>query len=149
MKLNELKPYPGSTKKPKRIGRGEGSGHGGSATKGTKGQRARSGDGKLIGFEGGQMPLIRRIPKRGFSNRRFERRFTCFNLGSLDKLFKKRKDINPATLRLRGLIKTKSLVKVLSDGKLTRPLNIKAHAFSKTACEKIKKAGGEYEVLKS
>ncbi|MFH1283921.1 MAG: 50S ribosomal protein L15 [bacterium] len=149
MKITDLRPFEGSRKRRKRIGCGEGSGHGGSATRGMKGQRSRSGDGKLVGFEGGQMPLLRRIPKRGFSHKRFTKPSAIFNLGWLEKKFGDNLEINPKSLFLKGLIKGGDKIKILSQGELTKPLNIKAHVFSKTAIEKIQNAKGKYELLKS
>jgi len=147
MKLNELHAYPGARKKRKRVGRGEGSGHGGSATRCTKGQRSRAGDGKTPGFEGGQMPLLRRVPKRGFSRRRFQPAVSVFNLSWIEKKFGDIAEISPAVLREAGYLKTDTLVKILGDGELTRPVRVKAHRFSKSAMEKLTKAGGSGEII--
>lgn len=142
MKLHELKPAFGSRRRRKIVGRGEGSGHGGSSTRGMKGQKSRSGDGKMIGFEGGQMPLYRRIPKRGFSNRRFKKEFEIINVGTLEVIFEAGTDINPQVLKEKGLSNTDLPVKILGDGEIKKALKVSAHAFSGSAEEKIKKAGG-------
>ncbi len=146
MKLEDLKPARGSKKKPKRVGRGPGSGHGKTSTKGHKGQKARSGGAKPSKFEGGQMPFIRRVPKRGFSN--FTRKeFAIINLGDLNR-FQEKTEITPELLREKGLIKkTAQGIKVLGDGELLKPLVIKAHKFSQGALEKITTAGGKAEVI--
>lgn len=146
MKLEDLKPARGSKKKPKRVGRGPGSGHGKTSTKGHKGQKARSGGAKPSKFEGGQMPFIRRVPKRGFSN--FTRKeFAIINLGDLNR-FQEKTEITPELLREEGLIKkTAQGIKVLGDGELLKPLVIKAHKFSQSALEKITTAGGKAEVI--
>lgn len=145
MKLHELKPTPGSRHRRKIIGRGEGSGHGGSATRGTKGQGARSGSSIMVGFEGGQVPLIRRIPKRGFSRRRLKVVYDPINVGILGEHFNDNDPITPALLIEKGLIKKNVPVKILGDGEITKPFKISAHAFSSKAEEKIKKAGGSIE----
>jgi len=142
MRLETLKPAPGSHHRKKRIGFGEGSGHGGSATRGMKGQRARRGEGRMPGFEGGQTPLLRRIPKRGFRHTAFQIPHEIVNLSDLDKCFSPNAVITSAELRRVGLIKSSDRVKVLGEGKLTKVLEIQAWAFSKSAIEKIKKAGG-------
>lgn len=146
MKLEDLKPARGSKKKPKRVGRGPGSGHGKTSTRGHKGQKARSGGAKPSKFEGGQMPFIRRVPKRGFSN--FTRKeFAIINLGDLNR-FQEKTEITPELLREEGLIKkTAQGIKVLGDGELLKPLVIKAHKFSQSALEKITTAGGKAEVI--
>ncbi len=146
MRLNELRPAKGARKKEKRIGRGPGSGHGKTSTKGHKGQLARTGGGKGPGFEGGQMPLIRRIPKRGFHNI-FRTEYTVVNLKMLTR-FEGQEDITPQRLREAGLVKSRNArIKILGEGELTRPLVIQAHRFSQSAIEKIQKAGGKAEVL--
>ncbi|MBI4056261.1 MAG: 50S ribosomal protein L15 [Elusimicrobia bacterium] len=147
MALNNLSPQPGSRKKHKRIGCGEGSGHGGSATRGMKGQRSRSGDGKMIGFEGGQMPLLRRIPKQGFFNP-FSMEYQIVNLQDLERVFKVGEVVTPEALKERGLVHGQGPVKVLGQGKLTCALNVNAHAFSRAAKAAIEKAGGTATVLK-
>src|SRR5881296_1822309 len=142
--LSTLKPSPGSRKKPKRIGRGPGSGHGKTATAGNKGQLSRSGRKQYFGFEGGQMPLQRRVPKRGFTNL-FRKEYAVVNLGALNRL---EGEITPERLVKEGLVKKLLAgVKVLGDGELTRPIVVKAHRFSKSALEKIARAGGRAEII--
>lgn len=146
MKLHELSPAPGSTKEVKRIGRGHGSGNGKTAGKGHKGQNARSGGGVRIGFEGGQMPLTRRIPKRGFNNI-FAKEYAIVNVSDLNK-FTEGTVVDAELLKAAGLIKkTCDGVKVLGDGELTTKLIVKAAKFTKSAVEKIEKAGGKAEVM--
>ena len=146
MKLEELKPAKGSTKKGKRVGRGPGSGSGKTASKGHKGQKARSGGVKGPGFEGGQMPLQRRIPKRGFTNV-FRKEYAVVNLSDLARLDVS-ETITPDSLVRSGLIKNmKSGVKVLGNGELKTKVTIRAHKFSKSAVEKIQAAGGKAEVI--
>ncbi len=142
--LSNLKPARGSRHRRKIIGRGEGSGHGGSATRGMKGQRARSGDGKMSGFEGGQIPLVRRIPKRGF-NSKFRVEYQVINVEELDKLFDKDSVITPVELRKKGLVKRGLPVKVLGTGDIKKALTVKVDAFSQSALEKVKAAGGSIE----
>ena len=145
MKLHELAPPPGAHKKRKRIGRGPGSGHGKTATKGHKGMLARSGGGNRPGFEGGQMPLVRRVPKFGFKNP-FRIVYSIVNLESLAKLDVN--EITPDVLANRRLVKKKRQpVKVLGVGELNKPLVVRAHKFSKAAEEKITAAGGRAEVI--
>ncbi|MBI1823247.1 MAG: 50S ribosomal protein L15 [Nitrospirae bacterium] len=144
MKLEDLAPVPGSRKKEKRIGRGPGSGHGKTSTKGHKGQKARSGGVKGPGFECGQQPLIRRIPKRGFTSI-FKTEYSIVNLDVLTAC--QESPITPETLGKAGLVRKRGLVKILGKGELTKAITIHAHKFSKTAEEKIKKAGGQIEVL--
>lgn len=146
MRLNELRPAKGARKKEKRIGRGPGSGHGKTSTKGHKGYLSRAGGGKGPGFEGGQMPLIRRIPKRGFHHI-FRTEYTVVNLKMLTR-FEGQEDITPQRLREAGLVKSRNArIKILGEGELTRPLVIQAHRFSQSAIGKIQKAGGKAEVL--
>ena len=146
MKLHELKPQPGARKREKRIGRGPGSGHGKTSTRGHKGQGARSGGTKGPGFEGGQQPLIRRIPKRGFKNI-FRKEYTIVNLSDLAR-FDASQKITPDLLKETGIIrKSATELKVLGDGELTKPLSIAAHKFSETALAKIQAAGGRGEVI--
>lgn len=146
MKLSELKPVAGSKKRRKRLGRGESSGHGGTSTKGHKGQKARAGASKGKGFEGGQMPLMRRVPKRGFFNP-FREAYTVINLSQL-KDFPAHSEVTVETLRQRGLVKGQNLrVKILGQGECGVALTVKAHAFSKKAAELIAKAGGKAEVI--
>ena len=142
--LAELKVNPGSGKVKKRKGRGKGSGKGGTSTRGHKGQRARKSGNAPAGFEGGAMPLARRLPKFGFNNARFKKEYSVINL-SLLKDWKE--DVTPEKLVEKGLIKKGSRLKILASGDLTQGLTVKAHKFSKTAEEKIKKAGGKVENL--
>lgn len=147
MKLHELSPAPGSTKEVKRVGRGHGSGNGKTAGKGHKGQNSRSGGGVRIGFEGGQMPLARRIPKRGFNNKMFATKYATINLSSLNK-FKDGTVVDAELLLAAGVIKkVDDGVKVLGNGEITSKLTVNAAAFSQTAKEKIEKAGGKAEVI--
>ncbi len=148
MELHELRPAKGSTKKRKRIGQGKGSGLGKTSGKGHKGQKARSGGGVRPGFEGGQMPLARRVPKRGFNNARFAKSWQIVNVSSLDMFFEAGSEIGPQDLYERGLIRTlREPVKILADGDLAKALTVRAHAFSEQAAEKIKAAGGKPEVV--
>ena len=143
MKLNNLKPAEGSVKARKRIGRGTGSGRGGTSTRGHKGAKSRSGYKKKIGFEGGQMPLQRRVPKFGFKNvNRVE--YKAINLSTLQALAEANslEAINVATLVAAGFISEKQLVKVLANGTLTAKLTVEAHAFSQKAVEAIEAVGG-------
>ena len=146
MDLNNLKPAIGSTKNRKRIGRGTGSGHGKTATKGHKGQKARSGGNVEPGFEGGQMPMQRRLPKRGF-NPLARKEYALVNLGQLDK-FESGSSVDVETLLTHSIIgKIRDGVKVLANGELTKPLTVKAHKFSAAAKEKIVAAGGTVEEI--
>lgn len=148
MNLNSLKPAERATKASKRIGRGQGSGKGGTSTKGHKGAQSRSGYSRKIGFEGGQMPIYRLLPKRGFKNiNRVE--YSAINLSTLQTMAEKLKvtEINPETLINHGLLKKKDLVKILGKGTLTEKLVVTAHAFSKTAQEAIEKAGGKANLI--
>jgi large subunit ribosomal protein L15 len=147
--LHTLKPTPGSRKKHQRLGIGEGSGHGQTATRGQKGQRSRSGDGKLVGFEGGQTPLLRRIPKRGFTNGAFKVVYQVVSLESLERVFKNKSEIGLDDLRMHGLVKGRKLVKILGDGEVSRKISVSAHAFSASAKAKLEKAGGKAEVVKA
>lgn len=144
MKLNELKPPKGSKKKRRRIGRGEGSGHGGTAGKGTKGQNSRSGGGVNLGFEGGQMPLHRRIPKRGFTNI-FKKQYEIINIKDLTS-FKSGETVDRDVLVKVGLINKAQAVKLLGEGDISHPLHIKVNKISQTAKEKIESAGGKVEI---
>ena len=147
MKLHELSPVAGSTKERKRIGRGPASGQGKTAGKGHKGQKARAGRGMQIGFEGGQMPLQRRIPKRGFNNI-FASEIAIVNVAALDKAYEAGATVTVDSLIEKGLVK-KALdgVKVLGHGELTKALTVQANAFSESAKQKIEAAGGKTEVL--
>jgi large subunit ribosomal protein L15 len=146
--LANLKPSPGSTKARTRVGRGEGSGKGKTAGRGTKGQHSRSGSGVLPGFEGGQMPLQRRLPKRGFHNP-FSKEYTTLNLSDLEGRFEAGEEISAKLLREKGVISgiRKDGIKILGNGELSIALTVKAAKFSKTAAEKIQKAGGKAEVV--
>lgn len=141
LKLGQLKPAQGAKKRKKILGHGYGTGHGASSTRGTKGQRARSGGGPCLGFEGGQMPLIRRIPKRGFTNP-FARDYTIVNLNTLEKHFSSGETVTPKILREKEIIKKNLPVKILAQGELTKRLKIVAQAFSKEAEKKILASGG-------
>jgi len=146
MKLHELKPAEGSTKTRKRVGRGNGSGLGNTAGRGHKGQNARSGGGVRPGFEGGQMPIIRRIPKRGFTNI-FGKEYVVVNVSDLEERFQDGDVVTVEALVESGLVKkVRDGVKVLGDGELTKALTVKVHKVSKTAAEKIVAAGGKVEV---
>lgn len=145
MDLNSLSPLPGSKKKAKRVGRGEGSGWGKTAGRGHKGQKARSGGGVGPGFEGGQMPLQRRLPKRGFTNL-FKKTYALVNLGSL-KSFESGSVIDSLALAAAGLIRNENLpVKLLAKGLIDRPLTIKVQAASEKASAMVKEAGGTVEI---
>ncbi len=145
MKLSDLTPYPGSRKKRKRVGRGPGSGHGKTSCRGHKGQNSRSGGGVKPGFEGGQMPLQRRLPKRGFTNI-FQKQYAIVNLATLDKLTET--DITPEFLVSEGVVKDmKDGIKILGQGEITKVISVKAHAFSNSAKEKITKAQGSVETI--
>ena len=142
MRLHELAPRPGAKHRTKRLGCGESSGHGKTSGKGHKGQKARSGGSIRLGFEGGQMPLIRRLPKRGFNNAQFKKKIVIVNLGELEAL-EFDGQINEAALRAHGLIRGKyDGVKILGDGELKKKLAIEADHVSASAREKIEAAGG-------
>ena len=143
MELNNLKPAKGSVHKEKRIGRGQGSGHGGTSTRGHKGAKSLSGYSKKIGFEGGQMPLQRRLPKFGFKNK-FRVEYKAINIDVLQTLADKHNltTIDIQTLRDAGLVSKNDLVKILGNGSLTAKLEVKAHAFSKKAVEAIEAVQG-------
>ncbi|HDZ62239.1 MAG TPA: 50S ribosomal protein L15, partial [Nitrospirae bacterium] len=135
MRLSDLSPSPGSTKKNKRVGRGPGSGHGKTSCKGHKGQKCRSGGGTRIGFEGGQMPLQRRLPKRGFTNI-FRQEYSIINLKTLGEI--QESVVTPEVLLEKGIIENiKDRIKILGDGEIKKPLTVKAHAFSTSAKDKI------------
>jgi len=147
MQIHELVPALDSNKDRKRVGRGHGSGNGKTAGKGHKGQKARSGGGVRIGFEGGQMPLARRIPKRGFKNH-FAKEYTVVNVSDLNK-FADGTAVDAELLYASGVIKKVAAdgIKILGDGELTRQLTVKAAKFTQAAAEKIEKAGGKAEVI--
>ena len=144
MNLSNIRAPKKAAENKKRVGRGMGSGMGKTSTRGHKGQRSRSGSRMMRGFEGGQMPLHRRMPKRGFTNV-FRQEFNIVNLEKLALLGET--TITPDVLRKAGVIKGKHRLKVLGDGELTIALTVQAHKFSKSAQEKITKAGGKFEVL--
>jgi large subunit ribosomal protein L15 len=147
MRLHDLKPRPGAKHRRKRLGQGESSGHGKTSGRGGKGQTARSGSSIRIGFEGGQMPLIRRMPKRGFNNARHTTRYVGVNLDSLNQ-FDNGAMVGVDALRKAGLANGPvKLVKVLGDGELVKKLVVTAHAFSATARTKIEALGGSCEVI--
>jgi len=146
VKLEELKSPPGAKKRVKRVGRGIGSGHGKTSTRGHKGQKARSGGGTRPGFEGGQMPLQRRLPKRGFTNI-FKKEYAIVNIKDLNR-FEDGSEITPEVLLNAGLINSiKSEVKILGDGELEKKLTIRAHKISRQAEEKVTARGGRVEVI--
>jgi large subunit ribosomal protein L15 len=147
MDLHDLYPFPEERKARKRVGRGSGSGWGCTAGRGNKGQNARSGGGVRPGFEGGQMPLQRRLPKRGFKNHPFRNRYSVVNLAALVAHFEGAVEIRLEDIYARGLAANGSPVKVLGDGELSAPLNIEAHRFSASALEKIRAAGGNAAAL--
>ena len=149
MKLHELRPAKGATHKVKRIGRGDGSGHGGTSTKGTKGGQSRAGYKRKMGHEGGQMPIQRRIPKRGFKNpHRVE--YTVLNLGQVEQLAEKYNltEITLENLYINGLISQTDRVKILGNGELKNKLTFKVNAVSEKAKSAIEAAGGSVEIVK-
>ena len=147
MKLHELRPSEGAFKSSKRVGRGTGSGLGKTSGKGHKGQNARSGGGVRPGFEGGQLPLFRRLPKRGFSNAMFKVEYATINVSDLEK-FEDGAVVTPELLKEMGILKKQLAgVKVLGNGELTKKLTVKASKFSKSAIEKIEAIGGKAEVI--
>ena len=149
MELHDLHPAPGAKKPRKRVGRGPGSGNGKTAGKGHKGQKSRSGYSRRFGFEGGQMPLVRRIPKRGFTNI-FRVEYQVVNLRDLERVFDDGATVSVESLVAKGLARSgKKLIKVLGDGDLAKKLDVKAHKFSASARAGIEKAGGTCEVVAS
>jgi len=145
MKLEDLSPNPGSRTNRKRVGRGPGSGTGKTAGRGHNGQRSRSGFSRRFGFEGGQMPLVRRVPKRGFHNP-FRVEYTVINVGHIGDDID---ELNPEMLREHGWLGKRELLKVLGQGDLGHAVTVKAHAFSESARAKIEKAGGSCEVIEA
>ncbi len=146
MKIHELSPAEDSRKKGKRVGRGPGSGHGKTSCRGHKGQKSRSGGGPRLGFEGGQMPLQRRLPKRGFTNI-FKKHYSIINVKDLNR-FKPNSTLNVEVLKEAGLIKKiKDGIKLLGNGEISHPVVIRVDRVSKTAKEKIQAAGGQVEVI--
>ena len=147
MKLNTIKPNEGSVKNRKRVGRGPGSGTGKTAGRGENGQKSRSGGGVRVGFEGGQTPLFRRLPKRGFSNARFKKVYAVINVSELNK-FKDGAEVNPEILKDMGIIRNAlDGIKVLGNGKLEKKLTVKASKFSSSAKKQIENLGGKAEVI--
>ena len=144
--LDRLKAPKGANQKKTRRGRGEGSGLGKTSGRGGKGQTARGGGSIKPGFEGGQMPLQRKLPKRGFTNV-FRTAYQVVNIGAIAKAFKAGETVDPAAILDRGLIKRKMLVKILGEGEITAAVTVKANSFSKSAIDKIKAAGGVAEVI--
>ncbi|MGE0461318.1 MAG: 50S ribosomal protein L15 [Vicinamibacterales bacterium] len=146
MSLNNLKPAPGSKFNRKRVGRGPGSGNGKTAGRGNKGAQSRSGYSYKRGFEGGQMPLHRRVPKRGFNNV-FRTEYEVVNLDQIEARFDTGATVSPDTLRAAGLVNSRQPVKVLARGEVTKALTVQAHKFSGKAAEKIAAAGGTAEAI--
>ena len=145
--LEELRPAEGATHKSKRLGQGPGSGKGKTAGKGHKGDKSRTGGGVRPGFEGGQMPLTRRTPKRGFNNYRFAKVYQTVNVGTLEAKFEAGAEVDAQAMYTARVIRKKDVpVKVLADGELTKALKVKADAFSAGAAKKIEAAGGSHEV---
>lgn len=154
MRLHDLKPAPGSRKRKKRVGRGESSGHGKTSTRGNKGQKARSGGAIRPGFEGGQMPLHRRLPKKGFSNAMFRTEYAVFNLDRLAEAFDVGAVINEQSLRDKNLLRGRrgdkwDGIKILGEGDLSKKFTFEVDKVSGSAREKIEKAGGSITLLKS
>src|SRR5947207_12095998 len=149
MRLEDLRPAPGSVKRRKRVGRGPGSGHGKTSTKGQKGQRSRSGGGKGGGFEGGQMPLYRRLPKRGFLPHGGKTEYAVVNVKDLAARFAAGSVVDPDGLVEAGLVKRgeRGAIKVLGDGEVGHALTVKVHRVSESAKQKLEAAGGRIEVL--
>ena len=146
--LNTLAPAAGAKHRKKIVGRGESSGHGKTSTRGHKGQKARSGDGKMSWFEGGQMSIVRRMPKRGHSISQLNDRYEIVNLSSIENKFESGKEITGAVLKEAGILKKGTYVKVLANGDLKKSFTVNANAFSKSAQEKIGKAGGKADIIK-
>jgi large subunit ribosomal protein L15 len=147
MKNHDLRPAEGSTQKRKRVGRGTGSGKGKTSTRGTKGQNARAGGGVRLTFEGGQLPLVKRLPKlRGFNNR-FKVEYEAVNLDTLERLFEAGASVSPVELSGAGLVDDNDPIVVLGRGEITKPLQVKAHRVSASARAKIEAAGGSIEIL--
>lgn len=148
MRLHDIKPAPGSVKRKKRVGRGRSSGHGKTSTRGHKGQKARSGGAVRPGFEGGQMPLHRRLPKKGFSNAQFRTEYAVYNLDRLAEAFEDGAVISEASLRAKGLLKGRrgakwDGIKILGDGDITKKFTFEVDKVSESARQKIEKAGGK------
>ena len=143
--LNNLKPAPGSHHRKKIVGRGEGSGHGGTSTMGMKGQKSRSGDGIMTGFEGGQMPLVRGIPKKGFTSK-FRVECAVINVNDLEECFQAGDEVTEAILKEKEIVKKTAPVKLLGNGEITKALKVKVSFCSKSALAKIQAAGGTIEL---
>ncbi|NLZ67025.1 MAG: 50S ribosomal protein L15 [Clostridiaceae bacterium] len=149
MKINELSPTPGSRKRALRVGRGYGSGRGKTSGRGQKGQKSRSGGGVRPQFEGGQMPLYRRLPKRGFTNKRFKKQYATINVSELMRM-EEGSEVTLETLKEAGIIKASAAcdgLKILGKGELSKKFDVKAKVFTASAKEKIEKAGGSCEVI--
>ena len=147
MKLHDLRPAEGATKKRKRVGRGTGSGKGKTSTRGTKGQNARTGGGVRLTFEGGQLPLVKRLPKlRGFNNR-FKVYYSAVNLDTLERLFEANAAVSPQSLAGVGLLDADDPIVILGRGEINKPLKVQAHRVSESARAKIEAAGGSIEIL--
>jgi large subunit ribosomal protein L15 len=147
MKLHDLRPAEGATKKRKRVGRGTGSGKGKTSTRGTKGQNARTGGGVRLTFEGGQLPLVKRLPKlRGFNNR-FKVYYSAVNLDTLERLFEANAAVSPQSLAGIGLLDANDPIVILGRGEINKPLQVQAHRVSESARSKIEAAGGSIEIL--
>ncbi|HHH81084.1 MAG TPA: 50S ribosomal protein L15 [candidate division Zixibacteria bacterium] len=147
LRINNLKPPKGATRKRKRVGRGESSGHGKTSGRGHKGALSRSGTKRYPWFEGGQMPISRRLPKKGFSNKPFETRYNIINIRCLSR-FEEGTVVTPELLREMKLVRRKGPIKLLGDGEIRIPLTVKLHKASKSAIEKIEAAGGKFEEIK-
>jgi len=148
MKLHELKPPPGANHYRKRVGRGDASGHGGTSTRGHKGHKARSGFSHSFNFEGGQMPLARRLPKRGFTQVN-KNLFEIVNLSRIEEKFNEGDKVSPENMLKRGLVKKGLKVKILGSGDIKKKVEVLAHSFSASAKDKIEKAGGKISVIDS
>lgn len=148
MNINDVNKQAKASKKPRRVGRGTGSGRGKTSQRGHKGQGSRSGSSMNPVFEGGQMPLARRIPKRGFNNKKFSDAVVAVNIGDLELFFNAGDEVTPQLLKEKKVVKqTFDLIKILGDGQLTKSLNVTAHAFSASAKERIEAAGGKVTIL--
>ncbi len=147
MKLHDLRPSEGATKKRKRVGRGTGSGKGKTSTRGTKGQNSRAGGGVRLTFEGGQLPIVKRLPKlRGFNNR-FKVHYQAINLDTLERLFEADAPVSPDSLAAVGLLDASDPIVILGRGEITKPLQVKVHRVSESARTAIEAAGGSIEIL--
>jgi large subunit ribosomal protein L15 len=152
MRLHDIKPAPGSVKRKKRVGRGRASGHGKTSTRGHKGQKARSGGAIRPGFEGGQMPMHRRLPKKGFSNAAFRTEYAVYNVDRLAEVFEDGAVINEESLRAKNLLKGRrggkwDGIKILGDGEITKKFTVEVDKISESARQKIEKAGGKVNLV--